>query len=174
MAPAWKSLVWDIKKKKLLTLSAADIFQVAESLGPEAVTSRFDLVHISSFLNSKHSLELEDSGMSELLRLNDVIEKNVVNHDMLLLSGGTDVVDPLNTQAGGTIDQMSQANGSTGPPGASSTEQILTTYGELGKKIQSMMLPTAQSQSQPPPLTHQTSTHMTCPLPNLSVSGWFP
>lgn len=69
MAPAWKSLVWDIKKKKLLTLSAADIFQVAESLGPEAVTSRFDLVHISSFLNSKHSLELEDSGMSELLRL---------------------------------------------------------------------------------------------------------
>lgn len=106
MATARKSLVWNIRKK-LLTLSAEDIYQVVENLGPEADPNRSHLIagdheacfdYISSFLNSKHLLDLEDSGMAELLILNDTIDKIDVNRDILHLSEDTGVVHSHNTQ----------------------------------------------------------------------------
>lgn len=182
--------MWDIRKK-LLTLSTEDIFQVAENLGSEAVKDLphsaagdhkacFD--HISSFLNSKHLLESEDTGMTELLTLNDFIDNIIATCDMQLLSGSADgtvsnntriattTVDMTQTTGARTVaphqntaslsnakvnEQMFQAVGPINPPDAISRElkQMLSTYKELGKKIQSMMSPTGQVQVPTLPLS---------------------
>lgn len=88
-----KSLVWDIRKS-LLILSAEELFQVAKNVGPVAGQDRPELEegdqegcfdHISSFMYSKHLLELEDSGMVELLMLKDSVDIVVKNRDVMHL-----------------------------------------------------------------------------------------
>lgn len=77
-----KSLVWEIRKS-LFTLSAEELFQIAKGLDPAAVQDQPELQeddqegcfdYITSFMYSKHLLELEDSGMVELLMLKDLID----------------------------------------------------------------------------------------------------
>ncbi len=83
-----KGLVWDIRKR-LLNLSAVELFQVAKSIGPipERDFSEFDaedqegcLEFINAFMYSTHLLESEDRGMTELLVLQGTVEAVVQEH----------------------------------------------------------------------------------------------
>lgn len=84
-----KGLVWDIRKR-LLNLSAVELFQVAKSIGPipERDFSELDaedqegcLEYINAFMYSTHLLESEDRGMTELLVLQGTVEAVVQEHD---------------------------------------------------------------------------------------------
>lgn len=77
-----KGLVWDIRKR-LLNLSAVELFQVAKSIGPipERDFSELDaedqegcLEYINALMYSTHLLESEDRGMTELLVLQGTVE----------------------------------------------------------------------------------------------------
>ncbi|KAG8004719.1 hypothetical protein GBF38_012795, partial [Nibea albiflora] len=95
-----KSLVWNIRKS-LLSLSSNELFQIAEKVGsvpgrdPSELSSGdaegcFEYIH--AFMYSKDLLDSEDSGMGELLALNDVIEGMVQSQgDATLLVGPVSV-----------------------------------------------------------------------------------
>lgn len=83
-----KGLVWDIRKR-LLNLSAVELFQVAKSIGPipERDFSELDtedqegcLEYINAFMYSTLLLESEDRGMTELLVLQGTVEAVVQEH----------------------------------------------------------------------------------------------
>jgi len=83
-----KGLVWDIRKR-LLNLSADELFQVAKSIGPvpERDFSELDvedqegcLEYINAFMYSTSLLEAEDRGMTELLVLQGTVEAVVQEH----------------------------------------------------------------------------------------------
>lgn len=83
-----KSLVWDIRKR-LLNLSAVELFQVAKSISPipERDFSELDtedqegcLEYVNAFMYSTHLLESEDRGMTELLVLQGSVEAVVQEH----------------------------------------------------------------------------------------------
>ncbi|KAG9265736.1 hypothetical protein AMEX_G20206 [Astyanax mexicanus] len=76
-----KSLVWTIKKS-LLTLTAEELFQLAKEVGPvpgkdssmlEVVDEEGCFEYIQAYMRSETLLESEDTGMAQLLELNDVI-----------------------------------------------------------------------------------------------------
>lgn len=87
-----KSLVWDIRKR-LLNLSAVELFQVAKSIGPVPETdfSELDtedqegcLEYINAFMYSIDLLESEDRGMTELLVLQEMVEAVIQEHGALV------------------------------------------------------------------------------------------
>ncbi len=89
-----KGLVWDIRKR-LLDLSAVELFQVAKSIGPipERDFSELDaedkegcLEFINAFMYSTHLLESEDRGMTELLVLQGTVEAVVQEHGEVMSS----------------------------------------------------------------------------------------
>lgn len=76
-----KNLVWEIRKR-LLALSPDELFHLAKEVGPvpdkdpseldsEDAEGCFNYIH--EFMYSKHLLESEDTGMAQLLVLNDAI-----------------------------------------------------------------------------------------------------
>ena len=78
-----RDLVWEIRKH-LLALSPDELFQIAKEVGPvsgedPSTLDREDTEgcfnYIQGFMYSKHLLESEDTGMAELLVLNDAIVK---------------------------------------------------------------------------------------------------
>ena len=80
-----KGLVWDIKKS-LLTLTADELFQLAQSVGPvpgkDASTLQVGeeescFEYVLAFMNSDTLIQSEDSGMTMLLELNDTVN-NVI------------------------------------------------------------------------------------------------
>lgn len=101
-----KSLVWDIRRS-LLTLEAGELFQIARSVGPVSDEDQSELMegdhegcfdHISSFMHSKQLIDLEDSGMAQLLMLKDTID-TVKNRGRPHLASerGNFESDPLHT-----------------------------------------------------------------------------
>lgn len=77
-----KGLVWDIRKR-LLNLSAVELFQVAKSIGPvpgrdlselDVEDQEGSLEYINAFMYSTNLLESEDRGMTELLVLQGTVE----------------------------------------------------------------------------------------------------
>ncbi|KAI2652606.1 hypothetical protein H4Q32_005853 [Labeo rohita] len=84
-----KSLVWDIRKR-LLTLSAGELLQVARAVEPVSNEVQSELVegdeegcydYINSFMYSKQLLDTEDEGMVQLLILKDAIDEVVKCRD---------------------------------------------------------------------------------------------
>ncbi|RXN36861.1 hypothetical protein ROHU_002578 [Labeo rohita] len=84
-----KSLVWDIRKR-LLTLSAGELLQVARAVEPVSSEVQSELVegdeegcydYINSFMYSKQLLDTEDEGMVQLLILKDAIDEVVKCRD---------------------------------------------------------------------------------------------
>lgn len=80
-----KGLVWSIKKS-LLMLTADELFQLAQSVGPVPGKDSSKLQvgeeescfeYILAFMNSDTLVESEDSGMAVLLELNDTVN-NVI------------------------------------------------------------------------------------------------
>lgn len=85
-----KSLVWDIKKS-LLTLTADELFQLAQSVGPvsgkDASTLQIGeedscFEYIVAFMNSDTLMDSEDSGMAVLLQLNDTVNSVIQNRNV--------------------------------------------------------------------------------------------
>ncbi|KAG8013699.1 hypothetical protein GBF38_022324 [Nibea albiflora] len=164
-----KSLVWNIRKS-LLSLSSNELFQIAEKVGsvpgrdPSELSSGdaegcFEYIH--AFMYSKDLLDSEDSGMGELLALNDVIEGMVQSQgDATLLVGpvSVNVTSPpfelahtataktsstdttrVATVAGAnphvaidTADNARPANSSVLPD---DIQQMFSNYEDLSKKI---------------------------------------
>ncbi|RXN13810.1 Retrovirus-related Pol poly from transposon [Labeo rohita] len=84
-----KSLVWDIRKR-LLTLSAGELLQVARAVEPVSGEVQSELVegdeegcydYINLFMYSKQLLDTEDEGMVQLLILKDAIDEVVKCRD---------------------------------------------------------------------------------------------
>lgn len=76
-----RGLVWDIKKS-LLTLTADELFQLAQRVGPVPGKGPSTLQvgdeygcfeHVDAFMNSDALIDSEDSGMAVLLELNDTV-----------------------------------------------------------------------------------------------------
>lgn len=126
-----KNLVWDIRKS-LLTLSAKELYVVAKDVGPAAGQDQPELEegdqegcfeHISSFMYSKHLLESEDSGMTELLILKDGIDAVIKNRDVSPVSDGGADLDSQTIHGPSQILYTSHNTGTvTGPP-----ETVLVT-----------------------------------------------
>lgn len=171
--------MWDIRKS-LLTLSAAELVHIAKEVGS---TSDWDLseLHegdhdgcfdkISSFVYSKHLLESEDSGMSELLDLKDAIDDIVKTQNVLSLPELE--IQPIAAH-GDTTNQMFQVSSTLPNSDAFTTDPVLPTVvsdstnaelqamltsdEELGKRLkQSIMVPTTQSPEDSPPLAAQAN-----------------
>lgn len=93
-----KGLVWSIKKS-LLTLTADELFHLAQSVGPVPGKDSSTLKvgeeescfeYILAFMNSDTLVESEDSGMAVLLELNDTVN-NVIQSCVAQSKTGADV-----------------------------------------------------------------------------------
>ena len=126
-----KRLVWDIRKS-LHNLTTTELYQVAEKVGPVAGRDQPDIDkedpedcfdHISSFMNSKSLLELEDGGMGELLVLMDFIDDLVKNRELLYRTNEDEDEDSYLTQ---TVAHTAHSTGDVGvsPP---QTVPLITT-----------------------------------------------
>lgn len=92
-----KGLVWSIKKS-LLTLTAHELFQLAQSVGPvpgkdssmlQVGEEESCFEYILAFMYSENLVESEDSGMAVLLELNNTVH-NVIQSCNIQSKTGTE------------------------------------------------------------------------------------
>lgn len=149
-----KSLVWTIKKS-LLTLTADELFQLAESIGPvsgkdgstfqvEDEESSFE--YILAFMNDETLVESEDSGMAVLMQLNDtvnnIIQSHVVSSKQNAEKGASRVVNEnaeIDTFDTTHTVRPSTTSLNTGSKATQDTDtelqRMLASYAELSNKV---------------------------------------
>lgn len=173
-----KKLMWSIKKG-LLTLSAKELFQIAQTTNPfpgehkpqleeEDEEGCFD--YISKLMTSKHLEELEDSGMAHLLELKDAIDITIQSR----VSGSQVHFDDVESQSidvdeSDAVNVVVNSDGPTTNVSTASTthntatdnttdptelQNMLSAYEELSKRIATLTqhAPTPQSPTQPQPM----------------------
>lgn len=174
-----KKLVWIIKKD-LLALSSDELFQIATTLGPvpgmdESSFSSGDeeacFEYITSYMQGKPLLELEDRGMAYLLQLKDGVDLTIQRRrsglqthvlgdgvsSMPFSNKRDDDVNAENPVVDVETSDVENVNTSHRSATANDAEmqEILTSYEELSQKIR-QYIPT-----QPTPLLPVRSQHIT-------------
>lgn len=173
-----KKLMWDIKKG-LLTLSANELFHIAQSMSPVPGEEKPQLEegdeegcfeYIRTFINSKHLLDLEDAGMAHLLGLKDVVDTAIQSR----VSGPQVHVDDVglhsvkvcqnNVKSNAVVSSNSPAidvstvSTTLNTMTAEATDptelhKILSAYEEISRKIATLTShPTPQSPAQVEPM----------------------
>lgn len=159
-----KGLVWDIKKS-LLTLTADELFQLAQSVGPvlgkdpstlQVGEEESCFEHILAFMKSDTLMQSEDSGMAVLLELNDT-----VNNVIQVRNAQSKIVEDVDTH---NVMSVSE-NVTTGQSGVVSddvtTDDATARISNTNTPHTAEVSPATPSPTTIPPLTHTVTTQNT-------------
>lgn len=186
-----KSLIWDIRKS-LFSLSPSNLFEIAKNISPvpggeqptlEEEDHEGCLDYICEFILSKHHLQSEDQGMTDLLILKDMVDnalqfQNVtemvktVDGDTVYVDVVTSAAKQLSDTASTTTDHVTTVSDNTRVAITDSVDAIenvdlqkmLFSYEELGKKLKQCMdarttQPLSSQHSLTQPAAHNTDSH---------------
>lgn len=166
-----RGLVWGIKKS-LLTLTADELFQLAQRVGPvpgkdpsmlQVGEEESCFEYILAFMNSDTLIDSEDSGMAVLLELNDTVN-NVIQvrnaqtkalADVEMHNVKSDVVIDVTTDDATDTNTPDQAEVSPVTP----THTVTTTQNTDTVELQKMLTSFLQyinNPTSPPTLMHPT------------------
>lgn len=144
-------MIWNIRGR-LFTLSTPDLFELAKNISQESKDKvQFNqddkercMDYVTSYLQSDALLQLEDEGMSHLLRLDSLINQIITTSGSVeQLAGGNEPV--TNMPSPHTLDMLPETAPPHGPPGiqphmnatsqTQSVEELRKAYEALGERL---------------------------------------